>query len=149
MKKYRVADINENNIVEIATHFLESGLSLRAFASTFCTFSHVTLRSKFYKTLPIVNQSLYEQIKEKLEQNRAKSIDEDPEVRLRTLLAIKYLLEEDLTITEIAERLNSTEFTIYRDLTTRMMNLEELNSETKRQILLKLQDHKRYNLQRR
>lgn len=149
MKKYRVAEINENNIVEIATHFLESGLSLRAFASTFCTFSHVTLRSKFYKTLPIVNQPLYEQIKEKLEQNRAKSIDEDPEVRLRTLLAIKYLLEEDLTITEIAERLNSTEFTIYRDLTTRMMNLEELNSETKRQILLKLQDHKRYNLQRR
>ena len=64
MKKYRVAEINENNIVEIATHFLESGLSLRAFASTFCTFSHVTLRSKFYKTLPIVNQSLYEQIKE-------------------------------------------------------------------------------------
>ncbi len=146
MKKYSVADINENNITEIATHFLESGLSLRAFASTFCTFSHVTLRSKFYRLLPLVNTNLYEQVIAKLEQNRAKNIKEDPESRLRVLLAVKYLIESDLTIPEIAEKLGSTEFIIYRDLTTRMMELEELNNDVKRQVLLKLQDHKRYNL---
>lgn len=146
MNKYTIEEANTVSIAKIALHFLESGMSLRNFASNYCEFSHVTLRNKFYTILSSTNKELYNHILEKLESKRGKSIEENSEARLRTLYAIKYLLEEDLTISEIAQRLNSTEFTIYRDLTQRAMQLDEIGKETKKEILMKLQDHKRYNL---
>ena len=50
------------------------------------------------------------------------------------------------SINEIAEELNTTEMIIYRDLTKRALIMEEIDSNLKRQILLRLQDHKNYNL---
>ena len=56
------------------------------------------------------------------------------------------LLEEDLTVVEIAEALNSTEMTIYRDLTVRLMQIEDIDIDLKKQVLERLQEHSRANL---
>ena len=145
-RKYNIDDASSGKIVDIASHFLASNLSLRAFAKEYCDFSHVTLRKKFLTTLPTINDLLSKQIKAKLDESRAKNIHEDHLAKIRTLSAIDLLLKEDLTIPEIAEYLNSTEMTIYRDLTRRAPMMEEISPELQKEILLRLQDHSRYNL---
>jgi len=56
-KRYSILDANEN-IELIATHFLESDLSLRNFASLYCNFSYVTLRTKLLNKLPLKKPTL-------------------------------------------------------------------------------------------
>ena len=145
-RKYNIDDASSGKILEIANHFLARNLSLRTFAKEYCDFSHVTLRKKLLTVLPTINVLVSKQIKEKLDESRAKNIDEDPLARIRTLSAIDLLLKEDLTIPKIAEYLNSAEMTIYRDLTKRAPIMEEISPETQKEILLKLKDHSRYNL---
>lgn len=145
-KMYNIDDANSCKIKEIAEFFLESGLSLRSFCNLYCLFSHVTLREKFLNVLPFVDKEMAEKVKEKLESKRAKNINDDYEAKIRTLSAIKMLMERNLTVKEIAEELNTTEMIIYRDLTKRALIMEEIDSNLKRQILLRLQDHKNYNL---
>ena len=145
-RKYNIDDASSGKILEIANHFLARNLSLITFAKEYCDFSHVTLRKKLLTVLPTINVLVSKQIKEKLDESRAKNIDEDPLARIRTLSAIDLLLKEDLTIPKIAEYLNSTEMTIYRDLTKRAPMMEEISPELQKEILLRLQDHSRYNL---
>ena len=145
-KMYNIDDANSCKIKEIAEFFLESWLSLWNFCNLYCLFSHVTLREKFLNVLPFVDKEMAEKVKEKLESKRAKNINDDYEAKIRTLSAIKMLMERNLTVKEIAEELNTTEMIIYRDLTKRALIMEEIDSNLKRQILLRLQDHKNYNL---
>lgn len=145
-KMYNIDDANTCKIKEIAELFLNSSLSLRGFSDLYCSFSHVTLREKFLNVLPFVDKEIYNAVREKLESKRAKKITEDNEAKIRTLTAIKMLLERNLTVGEIAAELNTTEMTIYRDLTRRIDLIEEVNPNLKRQILLRLRDHKNFNL---
>ena len=145
-RKYNIDDASSGKILEIANHFLARNLSLRTFAKEYCDFSHVNKKKKLLTVLPTINVLVSKQIKEKLDESRAKNIDEDPLARIRTLSAIDLLLKEDLTIPKIAEYLNSTEMTIYRDLTKRAPMMEEISPELQKEILLRLQDHSRYNL---
>ena len=145
-KMYNIDDANSCKIKEIAEFFLESWLSLWNFCNLYCLFSHVTLLEKFLNVLPFVDKEMAEKVKEKLESKRAKNINDDYEAKIRTLSAIKMLMERNLTVKEIAEELNTTEMIIYRDLTKRALIMEEIDSNLKRQILLRLQDHKNYNL---
>ena len=62
---------------------------------------------------------------EKMLDNKEKTI-EDETVRLRVLEAYRLLVEEGKTISEIATILDSTENTIYRDLTKRLKELSEI-----------------------
>lgn len=62
---------------------------------------------------------------EKILDNKEKTI-EDETVRLRVLEAYRLLVEEGKTISEIATILDSTENTIYRDLTKRLKELSEI-----------------------
>ena len=145
-QKYNIDDASSGKIIDIANHFLASNLSLRAFAKEYCDFSYVTLRKKLLMLLPTINSLISKQVKEKLDESRAKNIHEDHLAKIRTLSAIDLLLKDDLTISEIAKYLNSTEMTIYRDLTRRAFLLEEISKETQKEILLRLRDHSSYNL---
>ena len=145
-KLYNIEDANTGKIEQIARHFLISNLSLRNFCDMYCSFSHVTLRDKFLNILPFINDQLYKEIKNRLEFKRAKKVTEDNEAKIRVLKAIKLLIEKNLTVSQIAEELNTTEMTIYRDLTRRIDMIDEINSNLKKQILLRLQEHKNNNL---
>lgn len=146
MKIYSIEEANSDDIIKIAEHFLTSDLSLRSFASLYCHFSYITLRDKFLKILPMYSKDLYEKVKGKLQSKNTKNINEDIESIQRVIAAVTLLLEDNLTVSQIAERLNSTEMTIYRDLTVRLMQIENLDVNLKKQVLERLQDHSRANL---
>lgn len=148
-KSYSIDDINSSDIVIIARHFLESGLSLRAFAKQFCEFSHVTLREKLLKVLPNSKSDLYSEVTSYLENHRSKNIQEDEEARNRVLIAVDLLLNQNLYISEIAEKLDTTEMVIYRDLTKRLMEIDTINIDIKKQVLAKLEEHSRQNLNKK
>ena len=147
-KLYNIDDANTSKIEQIASHFLASNLSLRKFCEMYCLFSHVTLREKFLDVLPFVNKDTYMKVMDKLERKRAKNVKEDYEAKLRVLTAIKLLLEQDLTVPQIANALNSTEMTIYRDLTRRIDLIEEITPDIKKEVLLRLKDHRYFNLRK-
>ena len=146
MKIYTIEQANSEDLIIIAKHFLDSDLSLRSFANLYCHFSYITLRDKFLKILPDFNYFLYKKIVEKLQTKKTKNINSDSEGIKRVLKAAVMLLEEDLTVVEIADALNSTEMTIYRDLTVRLMQIEDIDINLKKQVLEKLQEHSRANL---
>ena len=146
MKIYTIEQANSEDLIIIAKHFLDSDLSLRSFANLYCHFSYITLRDKFLKILPNFNYFLYKKIVEKLQTKKTKNINSDSEGIKRVLKAVVMLLEEDLTVVEIADALNSTEMTIYRDLTVRLMQIEDIDINLKKQVLERLQEHSRANL---
>ena len=146
MKRYTIEQANSDDIIKIANHFVDSDLSLRVFANNYCHFSYITLRDKFLKILPDYNWSLYEQITRKLQNKKTRNINDDLEGMKRVFKAVALLLNEDLTVLEIAEILNSTEMTIYRDLTVRLMQIEDLDINIKKQVLERLQEHSKKNL---
>ena len=145
VKMYTLDDINSQAIVKIAKHFLESGLSLRKFCDAYGSFSYITLREKFLTVLPFVNKEVALLVQEKLEKKRPKKVEEDKEAQERVLKAISLLLEQDMTISQIALELNSTEMTIYRDLTVRLKQLP-ISNEIKKEVLMRLREHSLNNL---
>ena len=146
MKKYSINDANSATIAYIASHFLESDLSLRAFCDQYCDFSHVTLRDKFNNVLNSVNETLYLLVMQRLEAKKAKSIHKDIEAQKRVKEAVYLLVAHNLMVEEIADILHSTEMTIYRDLTVRLMQIEDIDIDLKKQVLERLQEHSRANL---
>ena len=49
-------------------------------------------------------------------------------------------------VEEIADILHSTEMTIYRDLTRRINDLDDISMETKKAVCLKLKEHRMNNI---
>ena len=86
---------------------------------------NLLLRNNLTNKLKYADASKYEKVMEKILDNKEKTI-EDETVRLRVLEAYRLLVEEGKTITEIATILDSTENTIYRDLTKRLKELSEI-----------------------
>ena len=76
----------------------------------------------YVNKLENLDKNSYEIIKEFLENNKPKTID-DNSVKIRVLEATKLLLK-DFTVEEIAKKLNSTPATIYRDLVVRLPKVE-------------------------
>ena len=146
MKKYSINDANSLLIANIATHFLESNLSLRAFCTEYCNFSHVTLRDKFNSVLKNVNNTLYLLVSQRLEAKKTKSIQNDREAQKRVKEAIYLLLMQNLTIDEIASFLHSSSMTIYRDLNRRIYDMDDISIETKKAVCLKLKEHRMNNI---
>lgn len=101
-----------------------SGKSLREIAEIIGK-SHITVRNNLTNKLKYADASKYEKVMEKILDNKEKTI-EDETVRLRVLEAYRLLVEEGKTISEIATILDSTENTIYRDLTKRLKELSEI-----------------------
>lgn len=148
MKIYPIEEANSDDIIKIAEYFLVSGLSLRSFANLYCHFS-ITLRDKFLKVLPIYNKDLYEKVKAKLQSKNTRNINEDIEAIQRVITATTLLLEDNLTVSQIAQQLNSTEMTTYRDLTVRLMQMEGVSTDLKKEVLKRLKDHSRANLDKK
>ena len=101
-----------------------SGMSYRQIAKEVGQ-SHVTVRTNIIERLRKINLEKYYKVLEKVEENKEKTVN-DSEVRKRILTSYKLLTEENKTIIEIANILGTTEFTIYRDLTKRLKELNEI-----------------------
>ena len=144
-KMYTLDDINSQTIVKIAQHFIDSDLSLRKFCEAYGKFSYITLREKFLTFLPLVNKEIALVVQEKLEMKRPKKIEEDLKAQERIAKAISLLLDQDMTVLQIALELNSTEMTIYRDLTVRINQLP-ISNEIKKEVLSHLREHSLNNL---
>lgn len=144
--QYTINDANGLNIVKIALHFVESNLSLRKFANEYCGFSYVTLREKLLDNLPLINEEVGLLVSAVLSKRTARNIIDDEEGKIRVLKAANYLLEQDLTVEEIANVLESTVMTIYRDLTVRLQRLPTVDVTFKKAVLLKLREHSLENL---
>lgn len=140
-ENYSIDDVNSGNIVNVANHFLKSELSLREFAKKYCDFSHVTLREKFLCVLPGVKNELYVEVVNYLENRRSKSVINDAETRNRVLLVVDLFLNEDLYISEIASKLDTSEMTIYRDLTRRVMDMDIIPPLVKEEVKKRLEIH--------
>ncbi len=119
-------------IVDQAKLYL-SGMSFRKIAEIY-KISHVTVRDnllvKLKKISPVVygaDENLYDQVVAASKNNQAKSI-EDLNIQTRILQAYDLLVNENLPVKEIARRLKTTDFIIYRDLTKRLAMLNELNA---------------------
>ncbi len=100
-----------------------SGMSYRQIAKVVGQ-SYVTVRNNITVKIKNIAPKKYEEVMKKIEENKEKSID-DALVRERILEAYRLLVAENKTVIEIVDILGTTEFTIYRDLTKR---LKELNS---------------------
>lgn len=86
--------------------------------------SHVTVRNNVTKKIEDISPEIYQKVMEKVAENSNTTI-KDEMCRKRILEAYKLLTEENKTVAEIADALNTTEFTIYRDLTKRLKMLSE------------------------
>ncbi len=138
-----------NDIINAAYLYLD-GLSLREIA-TKLGFSHVTIKANLDKNLKDLNYELWCEVKEKKEEKLNSDTIDDVNVQKRILLASKLLLDYDKTVLEIAQELNSTEFTIYRDLTKRIVLLSNkypnlISIDTVHLVKNKLNEHKLNNL---
>lgn len=116
-------DFEKEFILKQADLYL-SGLSLREISKS-SKQSHVTVRNNLTKRLKEVNTQKYYEVLDKIDSNKVKSIN-DIVVVERVLKAYELLVNYDYNVKEIAEVLNSTEFTIYRDLTNRLVLLNNL-----------------------
>lgn len=109
----------EELVLSQAKMYLGGGKSLREIAKL-TNQSHVTVKRNFDVRLKDINLTLYLKVQEKLADNREDTV-EDEKISARVLTAYNLLVNENKTIIEIAEELGSTEFTIYRDLTKRLV----------------------------
>ena len=104
-----------------------SGMSYRQIAKVVGQ-SYVTVRDNITVKIRYIAPKKYEEVMKKIEENKEKSID-DALVRERILEAYRLLITENKTVIEIADILGATEFTIYRDLTKRLKELNNIAPE--------------------
>ena len=120
----------KNYIIRQADMYL-SGMSYRQIAKIVGQ-SHVTVRTNITERLKKVAPEKYYEVLE----NTEKTV-KDCEVRERILTSYK-LLTENKTIVDIANILGTTEFTIYRDLTKRLIELSEIAPEIVTEEMVKI-----------
>ena len=138
-------------IIKVATYAVLHEASTREVGRVF-HFSNVTahnILTKDFKKLceehPTKERiDLYNEVQDVLEKNKAKSI-EDENTKNR-VLKVTELFIKGLTIDEIAQDLDSTFFTVYRDLTVRLPKLENIDKNILKQVSEMLKNNKEENL---
>ncbi len=134
----------KKSLLNQAYDYLSEGASYRKVAPKY-GISHVTLRDRFLKYLKNTDPIIAQLVFEKSDERKEKSID-DPKVRERVAKAFTLMLVEDLTITQIADKLGSTPFTIYRDLLVRLPKLKNISEQDFQRLKEKLTEHSLNNL---
>ena len=134
----------KKSLLNQAYDYLSEGASYRKVAPKY-GISHVTLRDRFLKYLKNTDPIIAQLVFEKSDERKEKSID-DPKVRERVAKAFTLMLVEDLTITQIADKLGSTPFTIYRDLLVRLPKLKNISEQDFKRLKEKLTEHSLNNL---
>ena len=138
-------------ILKIAEYAVMYEASTRKIGKVF-GFSNVTAHNLLTKGLERLckeeptkeNISIYNEVQEILDNNKAKSI-EDENIKNRVLKATKLFIS-GLTIEEIAQKLDSTFFTIYRDLTVRLHKIENIEKDLLKQVSDNLKANSEENL---
>jgi len=125
---------------EMADYIIENKSSTRKTAEHF-NVSNATVSDYMNNRLRIISSDKYKQVKEILKNNKPKTVD-DKQVKTRVLKAYE-LLKNGLTINEIADLLGETEFTIYRDISTR---LKKILPEEYEDAKIILEEHSLSNL---
>lgn len=138
-------------ILKVAEYAVMNEASTREIANVFW-FSHVTAHNLLTKGLKKLceedstkeNLNLYNEVQEVLDNNKAKSI-EDENIKNRVIRATKLFIS-GLTIDEIAQELDSTFFTVYRDLTVRLPKIEDMDKDILKKVSDTLKQNKEENL---
>lgn len=115
----------KNLVLDQAKLYLE-GHSLREVAQM-TNQSATTVRRNFLVKLS-EDESLYKQVLQKMQENQPLSI-KNPEITKRVLNACHLLLDQNMTVAEIAKALNATQMEIYRDLTKRIYDYHEIDPD--------------------
>lgn len=116
MKKYNKESMSGIKLCKKMGKLYVAGYSYRKIADLLGC-SAPTVKEKIDK-LEYLDKDLFNQICD-IKEEKNKTL-EKKEVRTRILKAFDYLVNYNYTVMQIAEKLNETEFTIYRDLTTRL-----------------------------
>jgi len=114
-------------VVDAAYDYLGEGASYRKVAPLYDV-SYVTIKSWFDKYLSQIDSNLYELVRESAESRQEKTIS-NPDVLKRISTAVVLITEEDKTIKEIADELDSSEWTIYNDLVKRLQAVKSLGDQ--------------------
>lgn len=138
-------------LVEIANMYL-SGSSLREIAGCYDK-SHITIRNDLVNRLSDYNPKLYNEVRNAMEERLPDSLKKET-VQNRVLRVISLYIEENLTVSQIAENIESTEFIVYRDLTIRAKNINKFvpgifSEDDIKKIDETLENHKISNLNKR
>ncbi len=102
--------------------------SLRDLAKIF-GISHISIRNKLL-ALKNIDFSLYCDVVDEMERRQPESLKKE-HVQKRVLKAISLFLKGDMTVIQIAETLDTTEFVIYRDLTVRAPQINDYLTDIK------------------
>lgn len=140
-------------ILTIAKYFVLTGKSTRQLSGVFKV-SNFTIHSILTKQLEQLyletrNKEyldLYKEVQDVLQKNKNNKSVEDADIRKRVLEASKLLLTGK-TVSEIAEILNSSFYTIYRDLTVRLPKINGIDSEVVNNVQLTMHTNKEINLE--
>lgn len=120
----------EEKIKELVLNEAElylNGYSLREIAKIY-NHSYITVRNNLTNRLKNYNINLWIEVQDMLNENKERNI-RNVGVQKRVLTSLKYLIEQDLKIDEIANIMGVTVFTTYRDLTKRLKELNSIHPE--------------------
>lgn len=147
-----MTDERKEFVLTVAKYFVLTGKSTRQLADIFKV-SNYTIHSILTKQLEQLyletknkdHFDLYKEVQEVLEKNKNNKSVEDKEVRKRVLEASKLLLSGKI-ISEIAEILQVSFYTIYRDLTVRLPKINGIDSDIIDNVKQTMQVNKEFNL---
>ena len=134
--------------IEIANMYLD-GMSLREIGEA-VGLSHVAVSNHLDKQLPYYNNALWMEVQFQKHARIPKSVD-DEEVQERILESFGLLINYDWTIKQIAEDMQVSPNTTYRDLTTRLVSLRDKHPDKVNDSMImmaasRLESHAKDNL---
>ena len=141
-------DLAENptfakKVVEAAYDYLTEGASYRNVAPSYGV-SYVTIKSWLDKYLPQIDADLCKLVRTAAESRKEKTVD-DPEVRERVSKAVALMVNGNLTVVQIAEALETTEWVIYNDLVRRLPQIKGLGDSYYQAVRETLSNHSMVN----
>jgi len=147
-----MSDERKELILAVAKYTVLTGFSTRKVASVF-HLSNFTIHSILTNQLERLCEetkmqehlNLYKEVQETLKSNKALSID-DNNIKTRVLEATRLLLQGK-KVGEIAEILNSSFYTIYRDLIVRLPKIKDIEEELVIKVKEILNQNKELNLE--
>lgn len=117
----------ERRILMVGEYFLaNNGMSTRQaakyFSANFFSISNATIHDYLQKYKIMVEKDA-EKIQNMMDNNKPETIS-DEKIKKRVLNATRKFMEENKTIEQVAQELNESFWTVYRDLTDRLQYLD-------------------------